>query len=335
MFRDFTWVMVSTMQHALDASRALRHIASPKSRNIWVTLLVLAGLAAPCLAARPTQQPKTRPVSYERWGFKIDVPLTSVRQALPGEGAVELWELFRFGDLVFSVKLGKTPPETLTATAIEQAIQAQSAAASSLGGAKRWELESPGGDLFKGLTGPLPPDETSPDAPYLKRSLGNREAYRSLCMAALGDESSPVVTLSVTGPKTRSAEIENLAKFFAFGFSRAGGKPHPTPMTSGVVKPPKPAGPPRLNKGDIELVGRVESIDGENMSLNMIVDRIRMPQTGYIQLDPPRRKVVFYKKPLPDGIAADSSIAVIGFNTGVGNPITVDVVAPVAAPGNL
>jgi len=306
---------------------------SVKRITVLIELLLLCFVALGASGARATQQPKTRPINYERWGFKIDVPSTSVKQSLPGEGAVELWELFTFGDLIFSVKLSKTPPETLTATAIEQAIQAQSAAASSVGGAKRWELESPTGDLFKGLTGPLPRDETAPDAPYLKRSLGSREAYRSLCMAAAGDESSPTVTLSVTGPKSRSEEVEDLAKFFAFGFShKKGTEPFlPSLQPSAPAVTPKKGSvpflrPAKLKKGDIELIGRVESIDAGNKSLNMVVDRIRMPHTGYITLDPPRRKIVYYKKPLPDGIDAESPISVIGFNTGVGNPITAEIV---------
>jgi hypothetical protein len=298
-------------------------------RGFATVIASLAACVLLCVGARATQQPKTRPITYDRWGFTVNVPFTSVKEALSSKGAVELWDIFRFGDLVFSVEVTRTPPETLTATAIEQAIQAMSAAGASLGGAKRWELESSGGDLFKGLMGSLKRDETSPDAPFLKRSLGTTEAYRCLGMAAVGGESSPIVSLGVTGPSNRSAEIDDLARFFAFGFSRAGPKAPTNAVTPSAERPKKPAPaaePARLKKGDIELIGRVEFIDAGKRSLSMIVDRIRVSHTGYIALDPPRRKIVYYRKPLPEGIDGDSTISVVGFNTGVGKPITADSV---------
>ncbi len=300
--------------------------------TVLIGLLAFSGFLA-ATGAHATQQPKTRHVTYERWGFWIEVPLTSVKQSLPCEKPVELWELFTFGDLVYSVKVSKTPPETLTETAIEQSIQAMSAAGSSLEGAKRWELESRGGDLFKGLAGPPARDESSADAAFLKRSLGTREAYRGLGMAAAGAESAWIVSLSVTGPRNRSAEIDDLARFFAFGFSKAGPEP-PQPATTvpaePAEKPKQAAQPAKLKKGDIELIGRVEFIDPGNKSLSMMVDRIREPHTDYIVLDPPRRKIVYSKKSLPEGIDADSRISVIGFNTGVGKPITADSVEPIS-----
>ena len=284
------------------------------SRLLPYAVVLLLAMAPPCVGARPTQQPKTRPVVYEKLGFTVNVPFTSNRRVLPVEGAVEVCDVFQFGELAFSVKVAKAPADTLTATAIEQTLQAQVAAAPSPGEVKRWELELPGGDLFKGLSGPLPPDDASPEAAYVRKAFSGRPAWRSQCMGAMGDESSPIVALGVAGSVNRSAEIENLAKFFAFGFSKKATGPS-------LLKPAK------LGKGDIELVGSVESIDAENKSLNMIVDRVRMPNTGYIKLDPPRKKIVHHKKPLPAGIDVNSRISVIGFNTGVGNPIMMDVIA--------
>jgi hypothetical protein len=82
-----------------------------------------------------------------------------------------------------------------------------------------------------------------------------------------------------------------------------------------------------LKNGDIELTGLVESIEQSTKSLTMIVDTIRMPATKPIQLDPPRRKVVYYDA-LPPGLEPDKGILVVGKNTGVGKPMKADIVEP-------
>jgi len=309
---------------------ALEPLVRPR-RTLLIGLLLLS---ASCATA--TQLPKTRPVEYSQWGFTVEVPYASVRESVSAQGPTELWDLFRYGDLVYSVQVIKPPPETLSATAVEQAIQARSAEAKALGGARRWEIESRGGDLFKGLSGPLPRDETSPDSPVLRKAIGNREAHRCFGMTPLGGEFSPIACLGVTGPKNRSSEIDDLARFFAFRFTRAASdaaepaKPPPPPPSPAA----RPAKPLKLKKGDIELLGRVEFVDAGRKSLSMMVDMIRLPHTGYIELRPARRKIVFYAKPLPAAVKPDSTISVIGFNTGVGKPIKADSIAPAALPNS-
>ncbi|MGC8863717.1 MAG: hypothetical protein ACP5R5_13210 [Armatimonadota bacterium] len=256
------------------------------------------------------------------------MPYTAVSESLAPGGDIEVWDLFRYADLIYSVRLIRIPPETLTATAIEQAIQARAAEAKALGGARRWELESRQGDLFKGLSGPLPRDEASPDAPVLRKAIGSREAYRCFGMAPVGDRFSPIVCLSVTGPRSRSSEIDDLARFFVFRFSRT-----PADAAERAQPPPAaaaPSEPAKLKKGDIELLGWVEFIDAGRKTLSMMVDQVRLPHTDYIELRPARRKIVFYENPLPNTVKANSRISVIGFNTGVGKPIRADLISPAA-----
>ena len=307
------------------------------SARFWVPLIILSIPALPSGAAGVTQHPRTSTVDFPAWGFSLKVPATAVKHALPSTGDVELSEVYSYGETIYWVRLTRTPPDTLTSTAIEQAIQALSATASALGRASRWELETPQAVLFKGLNGPIKPEEDAPEAALLKKALWGREPYQSLCMAPVGDESSPMLTLAVIGLKNRAAEIESLAKFLAFGFARSKPGQAPVSPAAPTVAPrpshtpsphPAPAAPPKkrpLKKGDIELVGQVTRIDDSARTLEMLVDQIRMPHTGVIRLDPPRHKIVHFAQ-LPGGVSVGSRILVAGYNTGVGEPIKADVV---------
>ncbi|MCX6376435.1 MAG: hypothetical protein NTU88_10465 [Armatimonadetes bacterium] len=78
---------------------------------------------------------------------------------------------------------------------------------------------------------------------------------------------------------------------------------------------------PSLGKGDIELTGRIVSVNRDDKALIVIVDQIRVANSEPIKLIPPRRKVVYYTD-LPHGAQAGTSILVTGHDTGVGKPIT-------------
>lgn len=174
-----------------------------------------------CAGSAPAQLPQMKPVAFEQWGFQVSVPREAERYALEARADVLLSELFVHGDLIYFVKLTKVPESTLASTAIEKALQSDFSFASKLGPAKRWELDSKQGELFKGLTRLVNPDDMPAEAPYLKRVLKSRAAAQSACMAPVKDESSPVLTVGVIGPKERESEIENTAKFFAFGTGSA------------------------------------------------------------------------------------------------------------------
>ena len=284
--------------------------------------MLMAAIPIVC-AAGVTQQPKSRPVEFAKWGVVVQIPLAAVRHKCAVQEPVQLSEVFVFGDLIYSVMVTKAPPETLTATAIEKALQTRAAAGQAE--TTRWEIDTKEWGLFKGVSGPVSPDEAVPESPYLQKAFWGRKGWRSLCMAALGDESAPMLTLAVTGPKTRAGEIEDLAKFLAVGVGKPGTKPLPAPPVVASTPEPEPAKPFPLKKGKIELTGLVESIDQSTKRLTMIVDAIRMPSTRPIQLDPPRRKAVYYDT-LPPGLEADKGVRVVGKNTGVGQPMKADVV---------
>ncbi len=296
-------------------------------RIIVIGLLVFAVGSFVCAA---TQQPKSRVVWYEVFGFAVNVPQTSVKQAIAVQEPIKLCEAFRYGNLVYLVKVTAVPEEMLPATAIEKALQSLAAADGWLAGAKRWEIEV-GDLLFKGLAGSYAVDKDQPVAQVLKPALAGRKAYCCMAMAPLGDRFAPVVELSVVGPASRAQEIDDLARFFVYKFSRAAPKPLSTAAAAPTSKAPQVvSGEARrtLKKGDIELIGRVEQIDASGKTLTVFVDRIRMPNTGYIALDPPRRKTIYLKSPLPQTINADAQVRVIGFNTGVGKPMTADFIEP-------
>ena len=82
----------------------------------------------------------------------------------------------------------------------------------------------------------------------------------------------------------------------------------PAPVTAPGYSPRKPGEAPRsLKKGEIELVGTVESIGDEKGSLVMVVDQITMPKLKPIKLEPARSKTVFVKE-IPPGIQVGTRI---------------------------
>ncbi|MGQ9454628.1 MAG: hypothetical protein ACUVRS_06655 [Armatimonadota bacterium] len=294
---------------------------------IWVILAVLVVFLTAGVVLAATQQPKTRPVVYEQFGFTVYVPHTAVRETLSADKPEVLCDTFRYGDLVYLVKVTEVPSDTLTVTAVEKKLQVLTSSGGSLVGARRWELEI-GETLFKGLSGRFTLDMSLPEAAVIKRALGAKGAHCCFAMAPLGDRFSPIVELGVVGPASRSSEIEDLARFFVYKFSRgAAGVSIAAAEDRGKRSSSKPtSNPDSLKKGDIELVGRVEHVDRSAKSFILIVERIRMPQTGYIMLDPPRRKVVYFREPLPEQVKEGATVRVVGFNTGVGKPMTADVI---------
>ncbi|MDH7601617.1 MAG: hypothetical protein QHI38_05645 [Armatimonadota bacterium] len=293
-------------------------------RIVFAELVLLAAAGLACAA---TQQPKTRTVVYDAFGFAVSVPQTSVKQMVVPEEPVKLCEAFRYGSLVYLVKVTAVPEEMLTATAIEKSLQSFAAADGLMPGARRWEMEI-GGILFKGLAGGFKLSETIPEAAVVKPVLAGKEAYGCMAMAPLGDRFSPIVELWVIGPKSRASEIEDLGRFFVYRFSKSVSKTVPTATTpTSVTSPQRTSVESKraLKKGDIELIGRIEHVESSARTLTLVVERIRMPNTGYIVLDPPRRKTVYLKSAVPE-LAADDRVRVVGFNTGVGKPMTADII---------
>jgi len=320
-------------------------------------------------AAEPVKAPPgaMQSIRYAELGFQVQVPRAAAKQSIPASGDVRLSELHISGDLVYIVKVNRTPPDTLASTAIEQSIQAMTKAAE--GASARWEIDSKQGNLFKGLSKAMKPDELGEaEAEQVKRALRDRDLFGSLCMAPLDDESSPILTVGVIGPAGRQAEIENTAKFLAYNVKRvekvagpdtppepiappAAPTDRPGPRVRPVKTPPAPPGqsepgeppvvkPPQvhkpapvkhdLKKGEIELLGTVESVDEKRGEIVMMVSEITMPRLKPIPLDPHRRKIVLYKTLLP-GIEPGARIRVIGKNTGVGRPVSADVLELVEA----
>lgn len=290
--------------------------------------------AARCWAAEPVMaQPfAVRVAKYPTWGFEIQVPRASVTHSLPVGNDVLLAEMHTYGDLVYIVKVTKTPPNTLASTTIEQTIQAMTKSPSTLGPYGRWEIDSKQGELFKGISRTFSLDDASEaEKTLLRKALRGREAFQSLCMAPLGgDEAEAILTIGVIGPKSRADEIENIAKFMAFNvtaISKTADSP-PAPSRSDKASKVRNASVTvvrTLKKGEIELVGVVESIDPPNKAIVMLVDQVTMPGFKPIKLSPVRRKLVYYSK-LPDGVNPQTRLSIIGKNTGVGKPMNADLI---------
>jgi hypothetical protein len=97
----------------------------------------------------------------------------------------------------------------------------------------------------------------------------------------------------------------------------------------------KPAGPAsgqakivpkpqvQLKKGQIAVVGSVESVAAGRKSLVLMVDRIMLPGVTPMTLNPARRKTV-YVKSVAAGIGPGARVRAVGRNEGVGTALNAD-----------
>ena len=310
-----------------------------RSAVLLSALILACGSAAFAAEVPKTQLPQMKQLTFEAWEFQVEVPRQSQRQVVPAHDEVELTELHVSGEFIYLIRITKISPNTLTSTAIEQAIQAEWNFASRLAPVKRWEITSRGGELFKGASHEIHPDEDMPDeAAVLKTVLKGRTGFICSSSAPVLDDSSPILTVGVIGHKGRDSEIENMAKYFAFGVAKLGKKPSPTvkpaPPKPPEVSPPKPptAKPrPQLKKGQIEVSGVIASIASDKKSLDATVDQVRLPGGQPVKLDPPRKKKVILKS-LPAGAAVGAKITAMGKDEGVGTPLKAEYVEVTPPP---
>jgi len=310
-----------------------------RSAVLVSALLLACGVAAISAEVPKTQLPQMKQLVFEGWGFRVEVPRQSQKQTVPANDEVELTELHVCGEFIYLIRITKVAPNTLTSTAIEQEIQAEWNFASRLGPAQRWEMTSRGGELFKGTSHAIHPDEDMPDeAAVLKTVLKGRTGFICSSSAPVGDESSPILTVGVIGPKGRDSEVANMAKYFAYGVVKLGKKPSsptkPAPPEPPEVTPPKPPAskpPPQLKKGQIEVSGVIASVASNKKSLVATVDQIRLPGGKLIKLDPPRDKKVILKS-LPAGTMVGAKITAIGKDEGVGTPLKAEYVEVTPPP---
>ncbi len=323
--------------------------------KLCLSVVIVLVLTVCSWGDEPVVQPKTQTVRYDEWGFSVEVPASAVKNTIAPSQDSLLQEAYTSGETVFTIRLSKTPSDSLASTTIEQALQSIWSAGGGKGKATRWEVALAGGALAKGTTGPLPIAKT-PARESVIQALRNVPTSTSVAMLPIADDTSPILTISITGPKSKSAEIETLAKFMAFRVEltkRPVGEPTATlpepgvapavpdtkpatPPESGVVHSRRPAVPAQpkpapivkpvvLKKGEIELVGKVKSIDAAQNVMTVVVRQIRLPSTGIVKFDTPRLKVVYYKT-LPEGLRPESVVTVVGVNTGVGSPMTAAVI---------
>ena len=291
-----------------------------KTRLAAATAVLLSFLLAACARA---QAGKWDTVSYEEWGFSVQVPAGSARQDLPVLSDSWMCELYSANGLACFIKLTATPDSQLASTVIEQSIQAEIKAASKLGAARRWEQDSKQGDLYKGFIGPIKLDGSDLLQSGITKVIAGDSGVECVSMAAVGDDMAPILRIGVVGPANRQTEVVAMAKSMAALVRRNQAPKEP------VAEPGPPSGTkpwPTLKKGEIELEGTVESISADGRSVSLTVDFIKLAGQNRIALSPPRSKQVSLKSKA-DWLTAGQRVILIGKNTGVGKPMTADVMA--------
>ncbi len=302
-----------------------------KSRLPISVILLAFALATSALA----QASHWDTVSYDKWGIAVQLPSGSVKQAIDGAPADGACDVYVSKGLVCVVKVTPAPDDLPTSTAIEQAIQNAVKQASKLGPAKRWEQDSKQGDLFKGFTGQIQLSADDPVQAAIAKIVGSDPTVECAAMAPVGDDSSPILRVSVIGPVGRQMEVMTTAKGIAGFVSREpksskAGAPKPAKPVTAAKPAQKPAVKPwpTLRKGQIELAGVVESVDPGGKSLTLTVDLVTVVGAEPVTLSPARSKIVLLKSKLV-GVSAGQRVRLIGKNTGAGKPITADALEPV------
>lgn len=296
-------------------------------------ILVLCSILAPTCAR--AQLAKWETVSYEKWGFALQIPSGSQKQALPDQPRDTTYDIYAAGGLACIVKVAPTPDDQLASTAIERAIQAEVKESSKLGPARRWEQSSKQGDLFKGFMVVTQLNNVSAADSTISKIVGENTAFECVSMAPLGDETSPILRVGVIGPKSRQAEVIATAKGVAAFVSKIGSEPAvppadvPTPRK--LIPEPKPATAPQPKpkpwpaprKGEIELTGIVDAVSSDRRIMNVVVDTVKLPGQDPITLTPARPKKVLLRQK-PGWLIAGQRVRILGKNTGVGKPMTAD-----------
>lgn len=315
--------------------------------SLSTTLLVIC---AACAFGTQTE------IKYEKHGFSISLPHPFEKRVQSGSGTA-VSEVFVEDGLGFLVSVVNTPSDSLTSTAIEQALQAAYKTAPKDGVTRRWEMNSRQKKLFKGISRTVEPGEGNADIPYINTLLNKKPGFTAISLTALGDESSPILVVGVVGPADKEMQIEAEAKGFAHSVKifaakseektdKAPGKqpvdvtpvkmtksPKPTAVPKPTTSPkpaaaPKPKVRPVPHKGQIELEGIIQSLDPKNSSFTMLVDVVIEPGHGTAKLAPARPKLVFMKN-APKEAVSGARVLIIGKSTGIGKPITAQVLEKV------
>lgn len=303
------------------------------TRTIIAILLAIIAPGHICLGAGLNTTSPRDATAFPQWGLSAEIPKPFTRHPLPPSDSIPYSEVFISGDYAYTLEIIKIPTKLLASTFIEQSIQSDIKLTSSAE-AKRWELESRQGDLFKGITKPY--QLTVPFPGALQKMLGGETGIQSVAMAPLNGESSPVLKIGIISSIANKTTAENKAKALAtfVVFTGKLNKIQPALVPKPVqVKPnppivikPKPITPTFLRKGEIELVGVVKSIDTVEKKLVLVVTQIRLPGSNMQKRDPAVPKNVVLLFILPKDIKLGSKISVIGKNLGVGKPIMADVI---------
>ena len=209
-----------------------------KFRLLPVLVFIFVIIGSACFGApAPVHIASMKAVTFDKWGFQVEVPQLAERYSVPGQAETQLSELFVFDGLVYFVKVTGTASDALTATAIEQRIQSLLKSSSAQTRPQRWELDLGQGVLFKGLSHTVQPSKDFPaEARYISRVVKGGTAFESVSMAPIGDDFSPIISVGVIGPSQRSSEIETRAKYAAHNVrkidkSASGSKPASSPST--------------------------------------------------------------------------------------------------------
>lgn len=290
--------------------------------------------------------PKMNSVRYAEMGFKIDIPANSQKIAISSK-TDSPYDVYIYNGLIYMVKIIKTPKNSLTSTAIEQRIQADCKKTN----AKRWELETKRGDLFKGTKGLYQIDaDLLAKVPQAVSIIGSKTAFQTISISPLKDEASPMLFVGVIGPNKKAVEVEDMAKFMASTVvtniaykpaEKAAVRPKTeTPSRIKIEEIKKTAKPTiakkqisqtapittqAVKKGDIRIEGEITSVWSNGMGLVLNADKIILPGKPAIKLSPARPKTVMTDNS-QEWIKAGLRAIVTGKNDGVGQPIHADTI---------
>lgn len=286
-------------------------------RRVVISLAMLLG--ASILAFSFPKCAVAETISKSEYGFSVDVPCTGEKTTMSGSN-MEFVDIFICNGMAYQVGVAKAQGRSTASGEIDEVMSFLYKMGSYMGDMSKRFYQSRQGVPFKGIsvTGRYMKSGTSLDA-----SVGEGKAHLAMYAAPLNDRTGMILLVGVIGPSGRLSEIDSAASsmagsVFMQNLPAPGSKSSSGTSAAGPIAPSKPFND--LKKGEIELVGVVDSLEKNAKKFNMLAVQAAAFGVAPAFLNPARLKMVMFDS-LPDGIKEGSAIVVVGPNSGSGKPI--------------
>lgn len=305
-----------------------------RTRLLLGLTAVLILLTATCAIARDDGALK-----FDSYGLSLSIPVPYDRMSMQLPPVNGLVEAYKSNNLVYVViATDDIQPKNATARQALNLLSTmigQAAAKMPALGLHAISGNSAQSKAAVGFGGKVDPNQvgtakTAMDyatqiPPELRQMYGS-DIYQAVLMAPFTETGRMIVGVAVVGPGSRQQEIDSAAaqvmSTVTIGASAAAANAPKESCEAGEVAPAPVAVQPinQIEKGQIELIGTVKSIDKKSKSLGMMVSQVTSYGQLPVILNPARQKKVFVKS-IPADVKKGTNVVVLAVDSGVGKPV--------------